>query len=159
MKYCFLFFAFLTIQISFSQAYPEQLPDFEISTLEGEIFTQEQVQKNTNVCFIYFSPTCGHCKDAFKFLNLKANQIENANVQVYPVSSNTQEETIKFFNTYAPKIHHLKNIHILKDDNFKFADIFDVGLFPTCYLYDQDRNLVKVFEGPSEILFFLNEVE
>lgn len=159
MKYCFLFLAFITIQTSFGQDYPENIPDFEIWTLEGDKFTQEQVEKNSYTYFIYFSPTCGHCQDAFKFLNLKADQLESADVQVYPVSSNTEKETLKFFSAYASKIQNLENIHILRDIDFKFAEIFDVVSFPTSYLYDQDGKLVKVFEGASEAVLFLNELE
>lgn len=158
MKYYYLFLAFMTIQISFGQDYPENLPDFEVLTLEGDKFSKEQVQKDSYTYFIYFSPTCRHCQDAFKFLNLKADQIEDADVQIYPVSSNTEKETLKFFNTYASKIQHLKNIYILRDIDFKFAEKFDVASFPTSYLYDQDHNLVKVFEGSSQVLFFLNDL-
>lgn len=159
MKYYLLFLTVFTIQLGIAQNYPEKLPDFEILTLEGDKFTKEQVQKNSYTYFIYFSPTCGHCQDAFKFLNLKADQIKNADVQIYPVSSNTEKETLKFFNTYASKIQDLNNIHILRDIDFKFADEFDVVSFPTSYLYDKDQNLVRVFEGASEVLLFLNEVE
>lgn len=159
MKYAFLFLALITIQLSFGQGYPQKLLDFEILTLEGDKFTKDQVQKNSYTYFIYFSPTCGHCQDAFKFLNLKADQIENAGVQVYTVSSNTEGETTKFFNTYASKIQQLDNIHILRDINFKFAEKFNVVAFPTSFLFDEDQNLVKVFEGASEVLLFLNELE
>lgn len=159
MKYCFLFLAFITIQTSFGQDYPKNLPDFDVLTLDGDKFSKEQVQKESYTYFIYFSPTCGHCQDAFKFLNLKADQIKTADVQIYPVSSNTERETTKFFNTYASKIQNFDNIHILRDIDFKFAETFDVASFPTSYLYDQDNNLVKVFEGASEVLLFLKELE
>ena len=159
MKYFFLFVSFIAVQTSFAQNYPEKLPAFEILTLDGETFSQEDIEKNTYNFFVYFNPTCGHCVDAFTFLNLKAEQIKNAEVHVYPVSSNTEELTLKFFEKHAPKIKDLKNLHVLKDVDYKFADTFDVGAFPASYLYDQDNNLVKVFEGASEVLFFLKEIE
>lgn len=159
MKYSFLFLALLAAQLNFAQDYPDKLLDFEILTLEGDKFSKEQVQKDSYTYFIYFSPTCGHCQNAFKFLNLKADQIENADVQIYPVSSNTEKETMKFFNTYASKIQNLENVHILRDIDFKFADKFDVVAFPTSFLYDKNHHLVKVFESSSEVLLFLKELE
>jgi len=159
MKYCFLFLALLSFQINFAQDFPSTLPDFEVFTLEEEPFTQDQVKKNTYIYLIYFSPTCGHCQDAFKFLNLRAEKIGKAEVQLYPVSSNTTKETLKFFDIYAPKIQNLSNVHILRDNDFKFAEKFGVAFFPTSFLYDQDGELVKVYEEASEILFFLNELD
>ena len=158
MKYCFLFLALLSFQINFAQEYPETLPDFNLITLEEDAFTREDVKENDYSYFIYFSPTCGHCIDAFKFLNLKASQVEKANVQVYPVSTNTKKLTLKFFDDYASKIFNLKNVFVTRDEDFRFAELMNVVSFPTSFLYDKNGNLVKVFEGEAEILLFLNEL-
>jgi hypothetical protein len=91
-------------------------------------------------------------------LNLKSEQIKNAKVKLYPVSANTEEETNKFFEQYAPNIQSLTNTQILRDDDNKFADAFFVGPFPTSYLYDKDNKLVKVFEGSDDVVLFLNEL-
>ena len=158
MKPIILFLSLIITQVSFAQDYPELLPEFEIFTLEGNTFNQNDIEKDTYNYFVYFNPTCGHCKTAFKLLNLKSEQIKNAKVQLYPVSSNTEEETIEFFKQYAPNIQNLTNTKILLDDDYKFADAFFVGPFPTSFLYDKDNKLVKVFEGSDAVVLFLNEL-
>jgi len=91
-------------------------------------------------------------------LNFKSEQIKKADVKLYPVSANTEEETNKFFKQYAPNIQNLTNTKILLDDDYKFADAFFVGPFPTSFLYDKDNKLVKVFEGGDDVVLFLNEL-
>jgi len=159
MKTIYFLLAVISLQFTFAQGYPETLPDFEVYTLEDEAFTKEDLQSNTFIHFIYFSPTCGHCQDAFKFLNLKADQIQSAEVQLYLISANTTQLTNEFFDLYAPKIKELGNIHMLKDKDYKFAELFDVVAFPTSFLYRDDHSLVDVFEGASEATLFLKEVK
>jgi peroxiredoxin len=159
MKPIILFLSLIITQVSFAQDYPETLPEFEIFTLDGNTFNQNDIKKDTYSYFVYFDPTCGHCKTAFKLLNLKSEQIKNADIQVYPVSSNTKEETTMFFEKYAPNIQNLNNTQILIDDDYEFVDTFLVGIFPTAYLYDKDNKLVKVFKGSAQVVLFINEIK
>ena len=159
MNYCFFFLALLGFQLNFAQEYPKNLPDFELITLEEETFTQSELEGSSYSYFIYFSPTCGHCIDAFKFLNLKASKVGEADVQLYPVSTNTKELTLNFFDEHASKIFDLENVFVLRDEDFKFAELMNVASFPTSFLYDNSGKLVKVYEGEAEILLFLNDLE
>jgi thiol-disulfide isomerase/thioredoxin len=158
MKYIILFLSLIITQAGFAQDYPESLPDFKIFTLEGNTFNQNDIEKDTYTYFVYFNPTCGHCRTAFKLLNFKSEQIKKAKVKLYPVSANTEEETNKFFKQYAPNIQNLANTKILIDDDYTFADAFSVGPFPTSFLYDKNNKLVKVFEGGEDVVLFLNEL-
>lgn len=159
MKYLVLILNIFFVQASLAQDYPEILPKFEIFKLNGDTFTKEDVQNETYSMFIYFNPECGHCKTAFEALNLKAEQIKDANVVLYPVSANTEEITVKFFDELAPQIGALQNIEILRDDDFKFADALFVGGYPTSYLFDKNNKLVKVYNGTSETVMFLNDIK
>ncbi|SDG47819.1 TlpA family protein disulfide reductase [Psychroflexus sediminis] len=158
MKYCFLFLALLTVQASFSQSELETLPEFNIFTLEGESFNQDDIKTGSSSYFIYYDPSCGHCVRAFKVLNLKSEQLKNADVQIYTVSAGTDYQTLTFFEEIAPRLKTLDNLHILKDRDYAFADIFFVGLFPSGYLYDEENKLVKTYEGEAEAVLFLNDL-
>jgi thiol-disulfide isomerase/thioredoxin len=159
MKYVILIICLCFSKAITAQDYPEVLPDFKIFKVNGDAFTTDDVQKETYSFFIYFNPECGHCETAFKTLNIKAKKIGEANVMVYPVSANTEEKTIKFFEDLAPDIKALENITILRDDDFKFADALFVGGYPTSYLYDNNNKLVKVYNGTSETVLFLNDLK
>ena len=155
MKNLILLVGLTLAQFIFAQNYPETLPDFKIFSIEGKDFSKNEVAKYSYSYFIYFNPECGHCQTAFKKLNKNAEELKNADVMLYPVSSNTQEKTQKFFEKYAPKIKDLENMTVLKDDNFKFADALFVGGYPTSYLYDKNQKLITVYNGAGKILEFL----
>lgn len=159
MKYLILFVSILITNITLAQDYPETIPDFEIFALDGDAFTNEDVQTKHFSLFIYFNPECGHCKTTFKKLNLKADKIKGANVVLYPVSANTEEKTANFFKELSPNLVALENIKILRDIDFKFADTFFVGGYPTSYLYDKNHKLVKVYNGTTETVAFLKDLK
>lgn len=142
-----------------AQDYPKTLPNFEIFTQDNQVFSQDDVDNETYSYFVYFNPDCGHCQTAFKTLNLKVDSLRDIDVKLYPVSAKNERKTLAFFDNYAPKLMKLKNMQILLDDNFNFADTFFVGAYPTSYLYDKNQKLVKVFNGADEIMEFLDEVK
>lgn len=159
MKYLILLLSLVFTQLSVAQDYPESLPDFKVFTLDGEIFTKDDLKKDKYTLFIYFNPECGHCQTTFKTLNIKAEQIKGADVVLYPISTNTVQKTTDFFDLFSPNIKALDNIKILRDDNFKFADTFFVGGYPTSYLYDKNNKLVKVYNSSAETILFLNDLK
>jgi len=159
MKYIILILSVLATQASVAQDYPEVIPDFEIFTLNGDVFTNENVQNETYSLFIYFNPECGHCKTTFEALNLKAEKIKEANVTLYPVSANTEEITTKFFKELIADLYALENMKVLRDDDYKFADMFFVSGYPTSYLYDKNNKLVKVYDGTSETVAFMEDLK
>jgi peroxiredoxin len=159
MKYIIFALSILISQAAFAQDYPETVPDFEIFTLEDGTFTNDDVQNKNYSLFIYFNPECSHCKTTFKALELKSEEIKAADVSLYPVSANTSEKTEIFFKTLAPQLFALENMTVLRDDDYKFADKFFVGGYPTSYLYDKNKKLIKVYNGTSETLSFLEDLK
>jgi peroxiredoxin len=159
MKYIILIGSILFSAFMTAQDYPKVIPDFEIFTIEGQSFTSKDVQNENYSFFIYFNPECGHCKTAFEALNLKVEDLKKANVTLYPVSANTKEKTTTFFEELAPEIYDLRQTNVLIDDNFKFADKFFVGGYPTSYLYDKNKKLIKVYNGTTETVSFMEDLE
>jgi peroxiredoxin len=159
MKNILLVFSLFITQSYIAQSHPERLVDFELYELNGETFSKENIKENSFNYFIYYNPTCGHCVDTFKVLNLKSDQIKKADVQIYTISANTEQLTRSFFEQHAPKLQNLVNVEILRDEDYKFADAFNVGPFPTAFLYNKNNKLIKVYEGTSEVVLFLNEIK
>ncbi len=159
MKKITLLIALISTSIFFAQDYPKSIPDFEILSQSNEKFSQEDISTDTYSYFVYFNPTCSHCKTAFKTLNLHVADLKNAEFKLYPVSAKNDKKTQEFFQDYAPKLLALNNMQILLDDNYKFADAFFVGGYPTAYLYNKQQKLVKVYNGENEIMKFLDEIK
>lgn len=159
MKYTIFVLSLLIAQVALAQDYPEKLPDFEIFSINGDTFTNDDVQNENSSLFIYFNPECSHCKTTFEALDLRSEKIKDADVTIYPVSANTSEKTEIFFQEVAPQLYALNNIKVLRDDDFKFADLFFVGGYPTSYLYDKNKKLVKVYNGTTETVSFLDDLK
>lgn len=154
-----IFIAVFSTSVIYAQDYPKTLPNFEIFTQNSEVFSQDDVSIERYSYFVYFNPTCGHCQTAFKTLNLHAGDLKSVEFTLYPVSTQNNKETKAFFKDYAPKLLSLDNMQILLDDNYKFADAFFVGGYPTAYLYDKQQKLVNVYNGEDEIMAFLDEIK
>jgi peroxiredoxin len=158
-------FTFLLASIQFSNAqeqklgFPERIPEFSIYAEDGAAFTNKDLVKNKNIIFIYFNPTCGHCKNGFKTLNINFQNLKLDNLHVYPVSSGTVKETQMFFKNLAPNLANLKNIEVIYDEDYRFADAFFVSVFPHSFLYGKDHNFIGSYEGQSKILDPLKELQ
>lgn len=159
MKYLIICIGLLFGQILSAQNHPQTLPEFSIFSLDGKEFTEKNIIKDCYSYIIYFNPTCSHCQVAFENLNSIADQLRNADVILYPVSANTKDKTVEFFDEYAPEIKDLDNMVILRDDNYKLADILFVGGFPESFLYDKNNKFVKVYKGEVDIIEFLEELK
>ncbi len=157
MKTFLLIFCLVaSFQISTAQEraekFPEKIPQFSIFAEDGSVFTEKNLVNDKNIVFIYFNPTCGHCKTAFKTLNINHNSLGLKEVKIYPVSAGTVEETQLFFKELAPNLLNLKNIEIIYDEDYRFADAFSVGGFPQTFLYDKDKILVESYPGEKKVL-------
>lgn len=159
MKNLLLLSFIVFTQIGLAQDYPKTLPEFKIFTTDNQAFSQDEVNQKNYAYFVYFNPECSHCQIAFKTLNLNVDRLKDIDVKLYPVSANSKAKTMAFFENYGPKLMTLKNMQILLDDNYNFADAFFVGAYPTSYLYDENLKLVKVFNGAGDIMGFLDEIK
>jgi peroxiredoxin len=152
----FVLFIIMSFQLIYAQEreveFPKEMPEFSIFAEDGSVFTDKDLAKNKNIVFIYFNPTCGHCKTAFKTLNINYNSLDIKKLKIYPVSAGTVEETTVFFKELAPNLLELKNIEVIYDEDYRFADAFSVGGFPHTFLYDKDKILVDSYPGEQKVL-------
>lgn len=134
------------------QESPETIPPFSIVDFDGQTFTNEDLSKRTDSYIVYFNPECGHCEIAFRKLNKQVEALDLKKVTFYAVAANTKEITEKFFKEVAPEVFKLKNLKILLDEDFVFANAFMVGSYPTVYFYDKKGNFVSRHEGSADVL-------
>ncbi len=131
---------------------PKEMPEFSIFAEDGSVFTDKDLAKNKDIVFIYFNPTCGHCKTAFKTLNINHKILDIKKLKIYPVSAGTVEETTVFFKELAPNLLKLDNMEVIYDEDYRFADAFSVGVFPHSFLYDKKGKLIDSFPGEQKII-------
>ena len=141
-----------TLTITQAQESPKTIPSFSIIDIDGNVFTNEDMSSKTSSYIVYFNPDCGHCEQAFQKLNKEVEVLKLRKVTFYAVAANSKEKTEAFFNDIAPEVLKLKNLKILLDEDFVFADAFKVGSYPTTYFYDKKGDYVNRFEGADDVL-------
>jgi peroxiredoxin len=119
------------------------IPKFSFQNINGGVFTDQNIIKNTPTIFIYFNSECEFCNEEAEMI--KENLEKFSNFQLIFVSFE-QPELIK---TFAEK-HQLINydkINFLSDTKVSFAPTFDVKSLPCLVLYDKNRQLIEKIKG------------
>lgn len=160
MKTYFFLLAILILTTSTNaQKVLETLPTFFVKDMEGKMFTSQDMANEKNAYIVYFNPECSHCETAFKKLNENFKRLDLEDVTFYAIAANTKEKTQAFFNELAPNLLKLKNLKILLDEDFVFANAFEVGSYPTIYYYDIKTKEMQRYEGYADVLTPLNVKE
>jgi peroxiredoxin len=119
------------------------IPKFSFQNINGGVFTDQNIIKNTPTIFIYFNSECEFCNEEAEMI--KENLEKFSNFQLIFVSFE-QPELIK---TFAEK-HQLINydkINFLSDTKVSFGPTFDVKSLPCLVLYDKNRQLIEKIKG------------
>ena len=152
---CFLFFNSLSFHGQANDDYTKGIIDFSILNIEGETFTQDQLTTDKHKLFMYFNPSCSSCKTAFKKINQVADKAKDLPVHFYPISIGNKEETLAFFEQYAPDFKKKVNMTILLEKDYQFSDLYEVHAYPTLFLYEPDNNFVKSYMGYQKATDFI----
>lgn len=133
-------FAFGICFAAFSQTGKKGMAPFKITLLNGKTFTYQQLKKNIPTVLIYFSPDCDHCKDFTAELLKHTNELKNR--QIVMVTYLPVAEMKPFDSTYH--ISSLPNF-IMGTEGYTFIvkEYYNVGLFPSIYIFNKDMKLVK----------------
>ena len=135
----------LALILSFqAQAQPKavkKLPDFSFFTLNGDVYTSNQVKYDNYLMVAYFDPDCDHCNE--QAAKIKENIGKLKNVTMIWISFGESEAIAKFQKTYFDGI---KRFTFLQDPNMKIFTYFpDAVETPTVYLYDKNKTQIGKF--------------
>lgn len=123
------------------------IPEFSFKTLNGKLFTQNNISSTLPKLFVYFNSECDFCQGEAKQIKDNIEQLKN--VQLLFVSF----EDSKGIKTFAEK-HHLvnyENIIFLEDEELQFSELFDAKSIPFMVLYSQNNQLIQKFKGATKI--------
>ena len=126
------------------------LPSFALSTLEGNIFNSDDLEKGP-LLIVYFHPECEYCQ--YEISSLIENDIQSRGIKVLLVS-NAMPESIKRF--MEPFDINSGDFHILSDTTVVFTEMFGSHSVPVNILYDENLRLVKIFKGEVKTDAILN---
>jgi len=123
------------------------IPKFSFKKLNGEAFTQKELNTTLPKLFIYFNSECEFCQG-------EAEQIQKNITQLQPIQivmvSHESSEGIKNF---AEKYHLInqKNILFLEDSTLLFSELFNAKSIPFLVLYSKNNQLIQKFKGATKI--------
>lgn len=122
------------------------IPKFDYQKINGGLFTNESLKKDTPTLFIYFNSECEFCNEETKML--KENIEKFANVQLVFISFEKPEIIKDFASKY--QMNNYANVHFLADTKITFATTFDVKSLPCLVLYDKNQKLIEKIKGQTK---------
>ncbi len=131
------------------------IPPFSYSTINGKIFTHEDLKDNTPTLFLYFNSECEHCQSEAS--QIQENITNFKNVQLVFVSFEEQNKIIAFAKKY--KLNSYDNITFLLDKQVSFSTTFDVNSLPTMILYNKNKELIEKIKGQTKVETILKKLK
>ena len=122
------------------------LPAFYLSDLDGEMVSDELIDRNQATLFFFFDPDCNLCVTTLD--SLRKKYIDFSDYQILLFTLVSKEKIKEFLDkmNFKPS----QNIKILFDENAELISLMDIKGAPTSLIY-KNAKLVKRFDGPVTV--------
>jgi len=130
------------------------IPDFTYQNINGNVFTNEDLKKETATIFIYFNTECEYCDHEAQMIEENITKLKK--IQLVFVSFEKPEQIKKFAQKH--QLTTYDNVYFLCDNKVTFAVTFDVNSLPCLVLYDKNQNLIEKFKGQTSIKILLKKM-
>jgi peroxiredoxin len=131
------------------------IPKFDYQNVNGAIFTNENLKKDTPTLFIYFNTECEFCNEETKMISENIQKFND--LQLVFISFEKPELIKAFANKY--QLNTNDNIHFLSDTKISFVTTFDVNSLPCLVLYDKDQKLIEKIKGQTKVETLINKLK
>ncbi|WP_264535284.1 TlpA family protein disulfide reductase [Flavobacterium sp. N1736] len=123
------------------------IPVFNYQNINGGVFSNQNLKKQTATIFIYFNTECEYCDHEAQMI--KENITQFKNMQLVFVSFEKPKRIKKFAQQHQLTLYD--NVYFLCDNKAAFATTFDVNSLPCLVLYDKNHNLIEKIKGQTRI--------
>ncbi len=147
---CFFNFGFTQNKEGFSPI----LPNFQFFKPNGEIFTNQNLEKGKATIVFFFDPDCDHCQKQADWIAASPESFKNA--QLLWVST-AEANAINIFHK-SRFANYPHKIYFVKDKNYKFDSWFGYSVAPTILVYSSSGQLQKSFKNEvavSELIKYI----
>ncbi|MGY3052199.1 thiol-disulfide isomerase/thioredoxin [Pedobacter sp. UYEF25] len=144
---------------SFNQLKAQQptfLPQFKFYTLDGKVFSNNNLSQTKSNLLMLFDCTCEHCQHEAMLMTANLNKLNNVNIVM--VTLDEQAAINQFFTRYAPGLNTKKNVTVAQDKNGIFIPTFLPSIYPALYLYAPKGKLISYEKGDGAVKRILAKV-
>lgn len=132
----------------------KMIPAFTYQNINGNVFTNEDLKKETATIFIYFNTECEYCDHETQMI--EENIYKFKNMQLIFISFEKQEQIKKFAQKH--QLMTYDNVNFLCDNKATFASTFDVNSLPCLVLYDKNQHLIEKIKGQTNTKILLRKM-
>ncbi|WP_165826514.1 TlpA family protein disulfide reductase [Chryseobacterium oncorhynchi] len=133
----------------------KNVPTFSLKTIDGIIFTQQNLATDRIKVILYFSPTCHYCQSEAKELSNVYHQYEN--IQWIWIASEPLHDIKQFAHHY--QLDNKYNIFWCHDDMAKLYQKLSMKSVPYFLVYDKNNHLIKRNSGAVKLEKLINTID
>lgn len=130
------------------------IPKFEYQNINGGVFSNVNLKKNTPTLFVYFNSECEFCNEEAQMI--KSN-IEPLSAFQLVFISFEKPALIKRFAA-KHQLNSYDNVTFLSDSKVSFATTFDVKSLPCLVLYDKNLKLIEKIKGQTKVEMLIKKL-
>ena len=128
---------------SAAQSSGQVAPDFNVTSLNGEHFSNFKLE-GERALLMFWAPWCGVCqRELPKLAQYYRNDISD-DLQVLTIGSSASRKQVEQYVDEHPRTFVFPTAH---DANKSIAEDFNIRVFPTYILLDQDGTILLVRRG------------
>jgi hypothetical protein len=98
---------------------------------------------------VLFSTDCDHCQHLIAAINKQYAAFNN--MHLYFISQDSVDAIRQCMQQYGPSLFGKENVIVCRDDDWRFAGIFQAAAYPSVYVYNQQHVLVKYLPGEAAV--------
>src|SRR5690554_2811314 len=132
-----------------------EIPSFRLERLSNGFFTEKELPISQPVIFLLINSTCDFCRLEAKAI--KDRIAEFKDVQLVFVSTEEKIDIENFAKEYG--LYESDNVVFLQDPSMEFSGVFGISTVPATFVYNQDGELVRQFNGAVKVDLMLEALK
>lgn len=155
LKLAFLFLSlFAVTQLRAQQ--PTFMPQIKFYTLDGKVFSSNNLSHTKPNLLVLFDCTCEHCQH--EAMLIEANITKLSKVNIVMVTLDEKPAIDLFFKRYAPGLKSKTNVTVVQDKDKIFIPTFLPSIYPAFYLYSAKGKLMAYEKGDGSVKRILTQL-
>jgi len=130
-------------RIERKEAYAE-IPAFSLLSIDNGVVTEQSLQKNTPVLFVFFDPGgCGPCDIVMSGINTRKDEFSDFQMVFFSL------DPIDYIIAHLAELDFspAENMFFLFDEKLKLFTVMDVRTSPTVFIYNSEGVLINRYNG------------